>query len=204
MTTTRPTPADLAPFLDAGEIVRWSGAPPEGLLFRASDVVAIPFSLLWGGFAIFWNVALWFALIVGLSKGGSPSVWEAVWGLASLGVILFFGFVFLGLAYYIMIGRFFTDAKERARTLYAITDRRAVIAQVRGRTLRDVRGYELTLGGEVGVRESARGTGSITFGQPDSWFGSSHQQHLAEFTFERIRNVRDVARIVEEIRTKAR
>ena len=202
MATSRPTPADLSSFLAAGEAVRWSGAPPKGLLFRGSDAVAIPISILWAGFMIFWNASLWLALAIGLSRG-APSAWDAGMGLATLALFPIVGLVFLGFAYHALIGPFISDAQDRARTFYVVTNYRAIIAKRRGRTLREIRGYELTMGGEISVKDRSRGTGSITFGQSDPWFGPA-QQHLTEFVFDRIPNVREVARVVEEARRNAR
>ena len=41
--------------LESGERLIWSGAPREGLALRRGDLFMVPFSLVWGAFAIFWE-----------------------------------------------------------------------------------------------------------------------------------------------------
>ena len=48
-------PVASGALMPAEEVV-WSGAPARGLRLRASDAFVIPFSLMWGGFAIFWEL----------------------------------------------------------------------------------------------------------------------------------------------------
>jgi hypothetical protein len=70
------------------------------LLLRPSDTVAVPFSLLWGGFAIFWETQV-------LSAG---SLLMSLWGIP---------FVLIGL--HLMVGRFFIDSRLRSRMYYGVT-----------------------------------------------------------------------------------
>jgi hypothetical protein len=139
--------------------------PQQGLVLRASDAFVIPFSLLWGGFAIYWE-ALAF-------QTGAP-VFFKLWGIP---------FVVIGL--YLIAGRFFLEAWRRRRTVYALTSARVVIV-VEGPC-----GCETSLGlrtlpvATVLGRRARRGT--IVFGPV--W---RRGRERASPRFERIEHVRDV------------
>lgn len=119
---------------------------------RASDAYMIPFSLLWGGFAIVWESTVVF---------GDAPFFAMLWGTP---------FVLLGL--YMMIGRFFVDARQRSKTYYGVTDERIII--VSGLLSRNVKSLNLRTLTDVSLDEKSNGSGIISFGamNPMSrWYG---------------------------------
>ena len=116
--------------LSRGERLLWSGAPRQGIAFRQSDLFQIPFTLLWGGFALFWNVAVW---------AGDGPIFFRLWGLP-----------FLLVGVYMVVGRFWLDARRRARTSYGVTTERVLIASnllspsIKSLTLRTLTDVTLT------------------------------------------------------------
>jgi hypothetical protein len=108
----------LQPYVRPQERLLWSGRPDPGVLFTGKDGFLIPFSLMWGGFAIVWEVAA----IVG-TKGSSR--WFVLWGIP---------FVCIGL--YMIFGRFILKKRRKRETAYGLTDRRAMVA-VGDRSLSD-------------------------------------------------------------------
>ena len=105
----------LQPELSSGETIYWAGMPNPSVIFHSDDWAAIPFSLFWGGFAIFWEAGVlgyW-----GNNPHHNPISWfMALWGVP---------FVVIG--QYIIWGRFLVDAWLKRRTYYAVTNRRVLI-----------------------------------------------------------------------------
>jgi hypothetical protein len=164
----------IEPELLAGERLLWSGRPDGGVRFFKGDVVAIPLTLMWAGFAFFWE---WTVL-----HSDAP-VFMKLWGIP---------FVLVGL--YISVGRFFIDAYRRRRTFYAVTDRRvlAVTRWTRGH----VRAIGLASVGEMTVTSDREGAGTLTFG-PEPARGPFHSPgwpgaQSAPLAFEGIEGVRAV------------
>ncbi len=98
---------ELRSNLSSDEKLIWTGKPKTGIIFRSVDAYLIPFSLLWGALALFWETSA--------ITSGAPLP----------AVLLGIPFVLVGL--YIAIGRFFVDAKRRANTIYGITQDRIII-----------------------------------------------------------------------------
>jgi hypothetical protein len=95
--------------LQPGEQLLWQGRPRGGIWLLPSDALLIPFSLMWGGFAIFWEVS------VLSNQHARNTVLFPIWGIP---------FVLVGL--YLIVGRFFVRRWMLRNTRYAVTNRRAV------------------------------------------------------------------------------
>ncbi|HTP76464.1 MAG TPA: hypothetical protein VMJ73_05740 [Rhizomicrobium sp.] len=140
---------DLGPYLMAGEHMVWSGEPRRGIILTASDIFLIPFSLLWGGFAIFWEASV--------VTSHAPIFFE-LWGVP-----------FVGAGLYIIVGRFFVDAWTRKQTAYLLTDRRILL--VRSGPLASTTSLQLRTLTNVQLKEASAGRGTIIFGDmiPYRW-----------------------------------
>jgi hypothetical protein len=103
----------------------------------------IPFSMMWGGFAFFWE---WLAVT-------SNAPW----------FFLVFGVPFVLMGIYIIAGRFVIDLKQRAGTIYGVTNERIVI--VSGLVSKTVKSLPLKGLSDLSMAESANGSGSIAFGK---------------------------------------
>jgi hypothetical protein len=125
-----------------GERIQWTGAPPGGILFMPGDAMRVPFSLMWGGFAVFWE---WSVLHI----GNAPDFF-VLWGIP---------FVLVGL--YLIVGRFFVDAWVRTNTAYAVTTQRVLILRT-APTFRFT-AYSIDRLPELSLEERADGRGTIRF-----------------------------------------
>jgi hypothetical protein len=110
-------------YLDPGERLLWTGAPAIGLRFTPRGIATSLGSLFLLGFALFWT----FGAGMGLWSGE----WREADGFMRLFMIVFplFGLPFIAAGLYGVIGHYFADARKRARTRYALTTRRALIAE---------------------------------------------------------------------------
>jgi len=118
MLTIDPRAAEkIQPELLSGESIHWAAMPNPNKIFHSDDWFVIPFSLMWGGFAIFWEVSA-------LGYWGKPSQSHAAPGFFAL-----WGIPFVLMGQYFIWGRFLYDAWLKRRTFYAATNRRVLILQ---------------------------------------------------------------------------
>jgi hypothetical protein len=143
-------PEEIRGAMAPGEHALWWGRPRQGVVLRSSDVFTIPFSLLWCGFAIFWET--------GVASNGNAPGFFVLWGIP-----------FVAIGIYMVIGRFFAEALQRSKTYYALTSDRVLI--VSGVFSRTIKSLSLNTLSDVTLTEGRSGKGSITFG-PQSPFGS--------------------------------
>lgn len=135
--------------LDSGEKLIWADMPKQGVIFRGFDVFMIPFSLLWGGFAIFWEIM---ALSIPNEEAGAAGYVFPLFGIP---------FVLIGL--YLIFGRFVHDSKRRANTFYGLTNQRAIM--ISGLFNKEVKSLNLASLSDVSLTEKGDMSGTITFGQ---------------------------------------
>lgn len=175
---------ELRRMLLAGERVLWEGQPYTGLILRPIEAFLIPFSLLWGGFAVFWNASVW---MVDQNSAALP--------------FKLFGLPFLIAGLYITFGRFLVDAAIRKRLRYAVTNRRILIYEDgRGSTVKSVDIHRLPY---IDLSERSDATGTIRFGAATSLFnGQSFGIWQPTFDavpqFLRIPNVRFVYDLIQK------
>lgn len=180
------------------ESLHWVGQPDPSVLFSQADIYLIPFSLLWGGFAIFWETMVITSMIH--QPAGSP-----------IGIILpLFGIPFVLLGLYFIAGRFLVKRLRRRHTCYAVTSKRLIIKQTLGQGSLE----SIYLTDIPAITESYRadGSGTIRFGSgsgstiygDDSGmeFFSSIRGYSPAPTFRDIPNAREVIMLIRSLKEK--
>jgi hypothetical protein len=172
--------------LTAGEALVWAGRPRTGIRLSGPDLFLIPFSLVWCGFAVFWE--------------------KSALGMGAPDFFALFGLMFVVVGLYFVFGRFIADAIRRGKTFYGLTPRRAII--VSGIFNRQVKSVDLISLGEISVSERRDRSGTISLGAPSgmnawaagmmgpSWPGS------AKYLPPMFEMIEDVKLVYEKIRAQ--
>ena len=137
--------------MDSGENLLWAGRPKGGFLLRLSDVIMIPFSVFWCGFAIFWTIGA--SGVLEASEGGATPI-NYTFPL--------FGLPFVIVGLYFVLGRFFVDKSQREKTTYGVSSERVIMKS--GLFSSTVKSLSLSTLSEITLKERNDRSGTITFG----------------------------------------
>jgi len=189
----------IRPELTPGESIVWAGQPNTRAIFHKQDVFLIPFSLLWGGFAIFWEAAA--AGFWGMGRGArGPELFMMIWGVP---------FVLAG--QYFIWGRFICQAWKKKRTHYAVTNRRVIVVQNGWK--RQMASAYLDALPTLTKEEGSSGIGTLRFAQAEPAWSGRRRRGWGDWdamnvgsvpTFVDIEDVQSVYQLVSELREKAR
>ncbi len=132
--------------LEAGERLLWYGRPDPKRQLLGSLVVLL-FGIPWTAFALFWTAAA-----SGLVWGEMGFGWHSLFALWGVPFVLV-GFGMLGSPYWLY--------RKAQRTVYAITNRRALI--ISGTRTREIQSYTARDIGIIERSERANGKGDVMF-----------------------------------------
>lgn len=172
--------------LSGSEHIEWVGRPDPTKRFTPADRYLVPFSLFWGGFAIFW--------LVGATASG--------------GAFGLFGIPFVLIGLYFIFGRFIYKANRKRRTVYAVTDRR-VLEIVDGRKGESVTAVYLRSIPNISTSAVSNGEGSVEFGlssRMDQYYANTGMEFFSRgslssgVSFYDIADPEGVAALVERLR----
>jgi hypothetical protein len=178
--------------LQQGERILWSGQPETSAFFTGADFYLVPFSILWGGFAIFWEVMV----IKTIGRAGSEK-----FGIG--GALFGIPFVLMGL--YFIFGRFFWKTYKKRRTYYAVTDKRVIVLTLLAN--KNVQADFIDRIPTMNLSTRPDGTGTITFGNTpgvSGMYGNTGMDFFGSFygqsapTFYDIKDADRVYRLVKE------
>lgn len=163
-----------AQYMIGDEYILWKGKPEKGKLITGADIFTILFSIVWCGFAIFWELTA--------IASGAPFFFAM------------FGLPFVGIGLYLVFGRFIHKAYMRKRTYYVITNKK--IIRLRGKRIEMLDGKCLP-----GMRVHAHldGSGTIQFGEVIRYRrgGKTYTDSSHVFYIENVANVMQVQQAID-------
>jgi hypothetical protein len=157
--------------------LRWVGRPVQGPRVRPYDWLLVPFSLLWGGFAMFWEMLAF----------RSGDFFMELWGAP----LVLFGF-------YLIAGRFFVDAYFRDHTIYAVGE--DAVYFVRDGFGAKISTLDASALSPIEFRPGAAGSGTIVFADPSA---GPRGRFTPQYTFEGISGAQAVYEMVSRLTERA-
>ena len=178
---TPATTNDLQALLTADERILWTGRPDVRLSMNSLSIPRVLVGLAVTAFALFW-IRMAMSITAGIKE-------------APVDLFPLFGLIFVAIGLYNMGLHVFWDSFRRSRTVYVLTDRRAIVITslpLQGRRLEDHGIGELTL--------DLHGDGLGTV-----WFAERVSRHKRTTTrtpvgFERIPDAPEVHRMMQQAR----
>ncbi|GAB4150416.1 MAG: hypothetical protein Tsb009_25240 [Planctomycetaceae bacterium] len=178
--------------LESGETVVWAGQPLPGQFARRAIPVAL-FGIPFTAFSIFWIVTAAVGIGEGFQQGDDfvPKIFAC---FPLFGV----PFLLVGLG---LVSAPYWAARRARKTLYALTNRRAIIWEAgwwKSVTIRSFRGDDLK---KMIRKERSDGTGDLIFEDMTQLIQAhSDGVHLArhQVGFLGVENVRELERLVKE------
>jgi hypothetical protein len=171
--------------LQPGESLRWVEQPVPGRMALAALPMVL-FAIPWTAFALFW---IWGAA-QGSADAPGPMRLFPLFGLP---------FVLIGLGLFTSP---FWIMRNARRTVYVVTDRRAIVLGGRASGAVSVRSFEPEKLGDLRREQRADGSGDLVFGQ-DEKVGSKGRTRMVDYGFLAVRNVREAEEYVRALARRA-
>jgi hypothetical protein len=178
------------------EKILWMGQPNPDIKYTSMDWFLIPFSIMWGGFAIFWELSALGIILLAETNGADAPIIFPLFGIP---------FVIIGL--YFIFGRFIYKKWKKQRTYYAITNKRVLI--ITNTKNRNVEAEFISSIPAINYSQKDSGAGSIRFGSFNfmtDMYSNTGMDFLSGFSgktspaFFDINNVKEVYNLVNEVR----
>jgi hypothetical protein len=189
----------IQPEIMPGESIAWAGQPNTSVIFHKQDVFLIPFSLLWGGFAIVW-------------EAGVSGFWGTFHRAPGFNLFMMaWGVPFVLIGQYFIWGRFIYAAWKKKRRHYVVTDKRVIVVQ-NGWKKQMASAYLDTLP-TLTKEEGSNGIGTLRFAPAEPMWSGGRRRGFGDWdgmsvgsvpTFVDIDDVQSVYQLVSELREKAR
>jgi len=178
------------------EQILWTGQPNPDIIFTSMDWFLVPFSIIWGGFAILWELTALGIIFFAKTQGTDAPIIFPIFGIP---------FVIIGL--YFIFGRFIYKKWKKKRTYYAVTNKRVLI--ITNTKNRDIVTKFINNISTIKYSQKSNGNGTIRFGNFNylvDLYANTGMEIFIGFmgnsttSFFDIDNVKDVYNLVNEIK----